>query len=179
MPSGIRQAFGAALLTMLRDFHPGAAPALTEKELINPAYLPADRKGSGYLARLARLNDMLFIPNRDALLKALARRQSTLWCWQFCWDQEPAPWNTVFGAAHLFDMPFAFGNFGPSVFSGAICSAANRGGRLALSAAMMGAIGAFARTGDPNDPALGISWPVWPRTLVLDATLEDRKLSVR
>ena len=85
----------------------------------------------------------------------------------------------MFGAAHLFDMPFAFGNFGPSVFSGAICSAANRGGRLALSAAMMGAIGAFARTGDPNDPALGISWPVWPRTLVLDATLEDRKLSVR
>jgi len=168
-----------ALFAMLMNFRAGATPALTEKELINPAYLPADRKGSGYIARLARLNDLLFIANRDALLKALAPKQKTLWCCQFCWDQEPAPWNTVYGAAHLFDMPFVFGNFGPSVFSNAICSSANQGGRLALSAAMMGAVGAFARNGDPNDPALGINWPVWPKTLVLDATLEDKKLSVR
>jgi len=30
---------------------------------------------------------------------------------------EPAPWNDVYGAAHAFDLPFIFGNFGPSLFS--------------------------------------------------------------
>ena len=113
------------------------------------------------------------------MLKALARRQSNIWAFQFSWDKEPSPWNTVYGAAHSFDVPFAFGNFGPSVFSNAICSAANRGGRLALSAAMRSAFGAFARSGDPNDPALGVTWPAWPKTLTFDATLADKKLSVR
>jgi para-nitrobenzyl esterase len=99
--------------------------------------------------------------------------------WRLHWDKEPVPWDTVYGAAHALDLPFAFGNFGPSVFSKVLCSPANEGGRLALSTAMMAALGAFARTGDPNDPALGVPWPVWPRTLFWDATLTDKQLSVQ
>ena len=169
----------AAQLNLMMNFHAEATPTLAEADLINQTYLPADRKNTGYNARLTRLNELFFLPNRDALLKALTRKQADIWYCQFSWDKEPAPWNTVFGAAHAFDLPFVFGNFGPSVFSNVICSPANEGGRLALSAAMMAAIGAFARNGDPNDPALGVLWPVWPKTMTFDATLTEKKLSVQ
>jgi para-nitrobenzyl esterase len=53
-----------------------------------------------------------------------------------------------------------FGNFGPSLFSNIANSTANRPGRLELSEAMMQSLGAFARTGDPNVPALDVTWPV-------------------
>ena len=44
-----------------------------------------------------------------------------------------------------FDLPFLFGNFGPSLFSNVANSTANRPGRLELSDAMMRSLGAFAR----------------------------------
>ena len=49
----------------------------------------------------------------------------------------------------------------------------------ALSDAMMRSIGAFARTGDPNNASLGVTWPVWPATLVFDATPTAKAISVR
>jgi para-nitrobenzyl esterase len=42
-----------------------------------------------------------------------------------------------YGAAHAFDLAFAFGNFGPSLFSNIAYSDANEPGRLLLSQAMM------------------------------------------
>lgn len=63
-----------------------------------------------------------------------------------------------------------FGNFGPSLFSGAANDTANKPGRLALSAAMMASIGAFAKNGDPNNAALGRTWQPWPAKLIFDAT---------
>jgi para-nitrobenzyl esterase len=101
-----------------------------------------------------------------------------VWHYQFNWAQEPTPWNEVYGAAHAFDLPFLFGNFGPSVFSNAVNSAANKPGRLALSAAMMASLGAFARTGNPNNTALGVTWQSWPKKLVLDASLTQASISV-
>ena len=52
-------------------------------------------------------------------------------------------------------------------------------GRLALSDAMMRSIGAFARTGDPNNPALGVAWPTWPSMLLFDATPTAKAISVQ
>lgn len=75
----------------------------------------------------------------------------------------------MYGAAHAFDLPFVFGNFGPSLFSNAANSRANEPGRLALSDAMMRSIAAFARTGDPNNPAVP-AWPAWPGAMVFDAS---------
>jgi para-nitrobenzyl esterase len=76
----------------------------------------------------------------------------------------------IYGAAHAFDLPFAFGNFGPSLYANIMNTTANQPGRLALSDAMMRSIGAFARSGDPNHASLGVTWPVWPATLVFNAT---------
>ena len=71
------------------------------------------------------------------------------------------------------------GNFGPSLYSNISYTTANRPGRLALSEAMMRSIGAFARSGDPNHPALGVGWPTWPSTLRFDATPTAKAISVQ
>ena len=91
----------------------------------------------------------------------------------------PAPWNEVYGAAHAFDLAFVFGNFGPSLFSNALDSAANRPGRLALSDAMMASIAAFLRTGDPNTAALGAHWAPWPAKLVFDASPDAARITAQ
>jgi para-nitrobenzyl esterase len=73
--------------------------------------------------------------------------------------------------AHAFDLPFVFGNFGPSLFSNVANGTANKAGRLDLSDAMMQSVGAFARNGDPNNAALGVTWAPWPQKLIFDASL--------
>ena len=113
----------------------------------------------------------------DNVLDTLKSRQNEVWYYRFDWAQEPAPWNTVYGSAHAFDLPFLFGNFGPSLFSNATNSTANQPGRLALSAAMMASIGAFARNGDPNTAELGTTWQPWPKKLVFDATLTQARIA--
>jgi para-nitrobenzyl esterase len=134
---------------------------------------------TGYNARTDLLNKIFFIASRDNVLNALKSQQSNIWYYQFDWDKEPAPWNDVYGAAHAFDLEFLFGNFGPNVFSNAQNSTANKGGRLALSKAMMDSLGAFARNGDPNNATLGVTWPVWPTVLHFDASLTDKQITVQ
>ncbi|MEO6410772.1 MAG: hypothetical protein ABIO45_18740 [Burkholderiaceae bacterium] len=46
----------------------------------------------------------------------------------FDWDEEPAPCNDTYGAAHAFDLAFGFGDFGPSLLSNIANSTANRPG---------------------------------------------------
>jgi para-nitrobenzyl esterase len=125
------------------------------------------------------LNNLFFIPNRDVILNALKARQPEVWYYQFNWDKMAAPWSDVYGAAHAFDLPFVFGNFGPSLFSNVIGGSANARGRLALSDAMMQSIGAFARSGNPNNQALDVQWPAWPQKLLFDAGLSEKSISVQ
>ena len=72
-----------------------------------------------------------------------------------------------------------FGNFGPSLFANVANSTANRPGRLALSSAMMASLGAFARNGDPNNAALGVTWPAWPSKLLFDARATAKAITVQ
>jgi len=44
---------------------------------------------------------------------------------------------------------------------------------------MMRSIGAFALKGDTNDPSLGVTWPQWPATLLFNATLTAKNISVQ
>jgi para-nitrobenzyl esterase len=160
-------------------YDPDAAPATKIEQWIPAAYLPVDKPVTGFNARVETLNDRWFKPLRDNVLGALKSRQDDVWAYSFEWDREPPPFNDIFGAAHAFDLPFAFGNFGPSVWANFMFTQANRPGRVALSNAMMRSIGAFARQGDPSDAALGTSWPAWPGTLVFDATPEALAIRVR
>jgi para-nitrobenzyl esterase len=43
----------------------------------------------------------------------------------------------------------------------------------------MRSIGAFARSGNPNDASLGVAWPTWPATLRFDATPTAKAISVQ
>jgi para-nitrobenzyl esterase len=164
---------------MMQRFNPEAGATLSIEDIIHAAYLPVTAPGTGFNARTDLLNRFFFLPSRDNVLNALKSQQDNVWYCQFNWDKEPAPWNEVYGAAHAFELPFVFGNFAPSLFSNVIGGKANEGGRLALSSAMMQCVAAFAHSGNPNHPFLGVSWPTWPGTLMLDATLTEKSVSVQ
>ncbi len=168
----------AVRFNMMANFNPNAPATLTEADILDPVYVPSNTPVTGWTARADRLTSIFMTPSRDNVLNALKTQQPNVWYYRFDWDQEPAPWNTVYGSAHAFDLPFLFGNFGPSLFSNAIASNANQPGRLALSAAMMASVGAFARNGDPNNAALGVTWQPWPARLVFDATPTQAVISV-
>ncbi|SOD27908.1 para-nitrobenzyl esterase [Variovorax sp. YR752] len=160
----------AQRFSLMFNFDPDAAPTLTVNDIIEPFYLPVDKPGTGYNAATALVTKGLFEANRSNLLDTMKTRQSNIWHYRLDWSQEAAPWNDVYGASHAFDLPFVFGNFGPSVLSNVMGGKANEKGRLALSNAVMASIGAFMRKGDPNTPELGATWAPWPAQLLLDAT---------
>ena len=169
----------AQLFSTQFSYKPDAAPAITIDQWIPAAYLPVNTPVTGFNARTDLLNAIFFGVARDQALNALKSQQANVWYYRFDWDKEPAPWNDIYGAAHVFDLPFVFGNFGPSLFANVMNSTANQSGRLALSAAMMQSIAAFAKNGDPNNAALGVTWPVWPKKVVFDASLTATSISVQ
>lgn len=169
----------ATLFSTQFNYDPDAAPTVAIGQWIPSVYLPVGTPVTGFNARTDLLNTVFFIASRNNVLDALKAQQPQVWYYRFDWKMEPAPWNDIYGAAHAFDLPFLFGNFGPSVFANVANSSANRPGRLALSAAMMASLGAFARNGDPNDAALGVNWPAWPAQLVFDADLNTKAISVQ
>jgi para-nitrobenzyl esterase len=169
----------ATRFTLMQNFDPDAPATLTSADIIDPSYLPVTTPDTGYDALTARITDSFMMASRDNLLGALKTQQSDIWHYQFDWAQMPAPWNEVYGAAHAFDLAFLFGNFGPSLFSNAIYSQANRPGRVALSDAMMACIAAFLHTGDPNTSALGTTWAPWPAKLSFDATLDATRITAQ
>ena len=107
--------------------------------------------------------------------------QVPLYAYDFRWNEEPAPWNDVYGAWHAEDLAFIFGNFGMSLEAFGFTEA-NKTGRLALANAMQQSIAAFIRTGDPNNASLGgVTWDPWTPTdmhrLVFDATPDQLAIS--
>lgn len=171
-PAGIKLT-DAQLFPIL--FDPAKAKAAKFGDIINPAY----PDGAAYDSAITALDAKFFGALRDNMLNAFVKQTpNQVWTYRFDWKQEPAPWNDVYGAAHAFDLAFLLGNFGTSLYSNAIVSDANKGGRDALSGAMMGALSAFARSGNPNDASLGLNWPTWPRVLVFDASQTGKQISV-
>jgi len=161
-------------------YQPDAAPQITIEQWVNSAYLPVTTPVTGFNARTELLDNIFLQAAADNALNTLKSQQNEVWYYRFDWDEEPAPFNDIYGAAHAFDLPFLFGTFGPSLFSNIANSTANRPGRMAPSQAMMSSLGAFARRGDPNAPkALGTTWPAWPSKLIFDATATDKAISVQ
>jgi carboxylesterase type B len=169
----------ATVFSTAFSHNPDAAPATTVDQWIPASYLPATTSASGFNAKTEQLTRVFFLASRDSVLSALSSQQRNIWYYRFDWDELPPPFDVIYGAAHAFDLPFAFGNFGPSLYANISYTRANQAGRLALSDAMMRSIGAFARTGDPNNPALGVTWPTWPSMMLFDATPTAKAISVR
>lgn len=168
----------AQLFTNHFSYNPNVAAQTTVEQWIAPSYLPVNAPTTGFTARAEALNRVFFLNSRDNVLNTLKTQQSNVWYYRFDWDEQPAPWNDIYGAVHVVDLPFLFGNFGPSLFGNVWFSNANRPGRLELSAAMMQTMGNFARNGDPNNASLGVTWAPWPQTLVFDATPTAKSIHV-
>jgi para-nitrobenzyl esterase len=161
------------------SYNPNVAPQTTVEQWIAPSYLPVNAPTTGFTARAEALNRIFFLNSRDNVLNALKAKQDNVWYYRFDWDEQPAPWNDIYGAVHVVDLPFLFGNFGPSLFGNVWFSTANQPGRVELSGSMMQAVSSFARNGDPNTAALGgVNWTPWPRTLVFDATPTVKSIRV-
>jgi len=169
----------ATLFNTQFNYNPDAAPTITIDQWIPAQYLPVATPVTGFNAKTDLLNAVFFGVSRDNMLNALKSQQANVWYFRFDWDEEPAPWNDIYGAAHAFDLAFVFGNFGPSLFSKVANSTANQPGRLQLSSAMMASIGTFARSGDPNNATLGVTWPAWPSKLLFDASATAKAISVQ
>jgi carboxylesterase type B len=169
----------AAVFSTAFNYDAEAAPTTTVEQWIPASYLPATAPGSGFNAKTEQLTRVFFLASRDSVLNALSPQQSNIWYYRFDWDELPPPFDVIYGASHAFDLPFAFGNFGPSLYANISYTRGNEAGRLALSDAMMRSIGAFARSGDPNNPALGVAWPTWPSMLLFDATPTAKAISVQ
>lgn len=164
--------------TLQYDFNPNAPGSLTEADLISAPYLPVTALPFGWNALSAFVTNLIFTGPIVPQLNSLSAQQlAQTWYYRFDWSQAPAPFDTVYGATHALDLPFLFGNFGPSALSFAY-GTANQPGREALSEAMMDSLAAFARTGNPNHAGLGVTWPNWPGKLVFDATQTQLETSV-
>jgi para-nitrobenzyl esterase len=167
----------AAVFALASRYDPEAAPQTAIEQWVPPAYLPATTPVTGFDARAAELDRIWFTAIRDDVLNALRTQQESVWAYEFDWDALPAPFDRIFGAAHTFDLPFVFGNFGPSLYSRISFTRANEPGRLALSGAMQTAVGAFARSGNPNHPGLGATWRGWPSKLRWDADATSTRIT--
>ncbi len=159
------QVFAAVQAEASRESRPARV-----EDWIPAAMLPVDAPVRGFHARCEQLDRLWFQALRDDLLDAMASRQSAVWHYRFDWRLMPAPFDDLFGAAHGFDLPFVWGNFGPSLHARIGWTEDSAAARQALSRALMDAVGAFARSGDPQHAGLPCAWPRWPGTLVFDAT---------
>jgi len=120
--------------------------------------------------------------------------QPEVYAYQFLWgsigdtgnSQLPDPWGFRLGAFHGLEIPFFFGNEQFFVaLQYLLFTEANRPGREALSAAMMGYAADFARTGDPNTAGSGLpEWEPWsnepggPKSILFDVD-EDQAIDLR
>ncbi|MFN8572198.1 MAG: carboxylesterase family protein [Gemmatimonadaceae bacterium] len=97
----------------------------------------------------------------EGTLQLIAAEQPNVYASRFSWESPDEPWRSLMGSMHGMDLPFLFGNFGPSYYSASF-GEGTRSEREALSRTMMSHLAAFVRTGDPNFDAHGAPWRPYP-----------------
>ena len=154
--------------TLQYRFHPDRPGNLAVEDLIADAYLPVDRPGGWNDAAAAITHGVFTRLVHESMDTLAAAGHERLYYYQFGWNEEPAPFDDVYGSVHAMDLPFVFHHFGEGVFAFAF-SRANRPGRVELSDLMVSSIRQFVRTGTPQAPQLRSRWEQWPRSMVFDA----------
>ncbi|SIO87884.1 carboxylesterase/lipase family protein [Nocardiopsis sp. JB363] len=150
------------------EFDPNEPSPWGVEDFIDERYLPVDAPG-GWNEESDALTDQVFMGIAEESMTTLQESGNrNVYYYQFAWDDQPEPFDEVYGSAHALDLPFVFGNFERNVFSYAF-SRANEPGRLDLSDQMIGAVGRFVRTGDPQTGRLPVRWRQWPNSVVFDA----------
>jgi len=114
--------------------------------------------------------------------RARAVQGASVYAYRFDWDEEPTrlflDFSRLFGAAHVVEVFFVFGDFDLGVLSLPFFSGDNEPGRVQLSDRMMSYWVNFARTGSPERGVAGdlVEWTAWdesraeaPRLMVFDS----------
>ncbi|WP_406354513.1 carboxylesterase family protein [Streptomyces sp. NBC_01635] len=157
-------------------FDPDRPSRWEADDFIVDRYLPVDGPG-GWNEEAGRLTDAVFTGIAlDSMNSLKAAGNDRLFHYRFGWNQEPAPFDEVYGAVHAMDLPFLFHTFDEGFFAFAF-SRRNEPGRLQLSDMMIASVRAFVRTGSPQHSGLGARWSQWPHTMDLDA--EDGRATAR
>lgn len=156
-------------------------PTITSiDQIIDSAYLPASKPFThcgdvGYNALTLNVNYVntrcansyfvtsLFWNSAKFSLNKIRPLQGNTYAYNFAWANMPEPFKTVWGAAHVSDLPFLLGN--ANGVTGGIFrfgyTTANKSGRDALSSKMRNFVASFMRTANPNYDGLGVSWNPW------------------
>jgi para-nitrobenzyl esterase len=164
----------APMWTDMSNFSPDnpSATPVAITDLVLPACLPVDKTYvnaantgyNGYAMHCASIPTLTFWSLQASTLNRMQPLQAKTYAYNFLWNQQPAPWNSFIGAAHVTDVAFLFGNFGQGLFSYGY-STANQPGREALSLIMRNALHAFMLTGNPNNASLPATWLPWSPTI--------------
>jgi para-nitrobenzyl esterase len=181
------------------------SPTLTVADVIQPQYLPADKPftsctDSGYNA----INLNAAFVNGDTSTYCINYTNNTTRFWQlqinalnryqplqqktyaynFAWAQQAEPMKTLIGAAHVADVPFMLNTMTQNTQLSSGFSTVNKPGRDDLSLKMRQSLSAFMRTGDPNNPNLGVTWLPWStvpgeaKRLIFDADYNFSNISM-
>ena len=157
-----------------------ARRTITIEQWIPAVYLPVTTPVTGFNARTDLLNQIFFIASRDNMLEraeGAAERASGTTASTGTRSRRRGTTSTARRTRSTCRSC--------SATSGRRCSrtsrtrTANRPGRLALSSAMMESLGAFAQNGDPNDAALGVTWPAWPSQAALRRHATAKAITVQ
>lgn len=143
-------------------------------------------EGAGYSIATHYNSDLWKAKGTDRIARAMSAQpyQPAVYVYQFLWGANPSVVDPtmafVFGSHHGRDVEFFLSNpdtVGPS-FGIIMNTDANRPGREALTETILGYVGNFMRSGDPNDGDLP-PWPDWSnqdggsKFISLDADLTD------
>ncbi len=81
-------------------YEPDAPAQLTLEQWIPAAYLPTATPVTGFTAKTELLDTIFLQAAADNVLATLAAQQpGQVWYYRFDWDEEPAPWDEIYGAA--------------------------------------------------------------------------------
>ncbi|MGZ5508787.1 MAG: carboxylesterase family protein, partial [Limisphaerales bacterium] len=159
------------------------AATLPIDQIVNPTYMPVDKaftscSNAGYNA--LNLNAAFVFANTSTWCANSFVNTTFFWWYQtisvnryqplqpkvyaynFAWNQLDEPQKTLLASRHSGDIPFMFGNLiANAEYTNVGFNSASAAGRESVSSKMRNSLGAFMRTGDPNNASLGVTWLPW------------------
>ena len=132
----------------------GGTPA-SDAAIVTPAWMPASGKAfsTGPYAETSLLMSRFIVDMADLIniyLQDPLFFGPTVYRYQFDWQNQPQPWQDIYGSEHALDVPFVFGNFPTNTFQAYAWSTANKTDRTDLSNLMSSFYGNFMWNGNPN-----------------------------
>jgi len=155
------------------------SPTPSDAAIVTPAWQQASGKAfsSSPYAETSLLMSRIIVDMADLIniyLQDPVFFGPTVYRYQFDWQNQPQPWQDIYGSEHALDVPFVFGNFNTNNFLAYAWSSANVVDRTDLSNLMSSFYGNFMWNGNPNTTTNNPhpysnppGWTAWSNTGIL------------